>query len=65
MARKKAEEFGIDASFSQMTQEEREAFLDEEDSYKETGEDEDEELDFDKGAYDSLDSDFLGNDYED
>lgn len=65
MARKKAEEFVTDDSFSQMTQEEREAFLDEEDSYKETGEDEDEELDFDKGAYDSLDSDFLGNDYED
>lgn len=63
MARKKAEEFVTDDSFSQMTQEEREAFLDEEDSYKET--DEDEELDFDKGAYDSLDSDFLGNDYED
>lgn len=65
MARKKAEEFETDDSFSQMTQEEKEAFLDEEDSYKETGEDEDEELDFDKGAYDSLDSDFLGNDYED
>lgn len=64
MARKKAEEFGIDDSFSQMTQEEREAFLDEEESYKETDE-EDEELDFDKGEYDSLDSDFLGNEYED
>lgn len=63
MARKKAEEFGIDDSFSQMTQEEREEFLDEEESYKET--DEDKELDFDNGEYDSLDSDFLGNEYED
>lgn len=63
MARKKAEEFETDDSFSQMTQEEKEAFLDEEDSYKEI--EEDEELDFDKGSYDSLDSDFLGNDYED
>ncbi len=63
MARKKAEEFVTDDSFSQMTQEEKEAFLDEEDSYKEI--EEDEELDFDKGSYDSLDSDFLGNDYED
>lgn len=63
MARKKAEEFVADDSFSQMTQEEREAFLDEEESYKEI--EEDEELDFDKGSYDSLDSDFLGNDYED
>lgn len=63
MARKKAEEFVADDSFSQMTQEEREAFLDEEESYKEI--EEDEELDFDKGSYDSLDSDFLGSDYED
>lgn len=63
MARKKTEEFVTDDSFSQMTQEEKEAFLDEEDSYKEI--EEDEELDFDKGSYDSLDSDFLGNDYED
>lgn len=63
MARKKAEEFVADDSFSQMTQEEREAFLDEEESYKEI--EEDEELDFDKGSYDGLDSDFLGSDYED
>lgn len=63
MARKKAEEFVEDDFSSQMTQEEREALLDEEESYKEI--EEDEELDFDKGSYDSLDSDFLGNDYED